>query len=612
VSPVLKNGINMKSKNMVLMKWLLLTVVCIVFLSNPSCQRNTVEGKPNIILIITDDQGYGDLGFTGNPLISTPNLDAMAGRSARMTNFYVSPVCAPTRASLMTGRYNYRTRVVDTFLGRAMMDTQEITMAEILKEAGYATAIFGKWHLGDNYPMRPQDQGFEEVLVHRGGGIGQESDPPGGEGKYTDPVLFHNGKQVQEKGYCTDIFFSRAMQWIKDNGRKDKPFFVYLATNAPHSPVNDVPEALYQKYKSLNLADDQFPQGKGHPLPGTADLDRRARIYAMITNIDNNIGSLFRNLEAEDLITNTIVLFMVDNGPNGARYVAGMRGHKTEVYEGGIHSPLFVHWPGQLTPGYKSDEVIAHIDILPTLLDICSIPVPAGLQLDGRSFLPLLTGGHTDWPDRAIVLQAHRGDKPVAYHNFALRTKHWKLLHASGFLQENFEGKPKFELYNMLEDPLEMKDLAEIQPDILRQLKADYDTWFNDVSQTRPDNYSPPRIPIGTGHENPVVLTRQDWRKISNNPWLEEATGYWRLSNEGSAMYDILVRFREPGNEGMVNLKIGENEYRQPIKKGTVEINFEKMTIDEGPVNLQAWLQTDQRKKIGSWQVEVKNVTLNK
>jgi arylsulfatase A-like enzyme len=580
--------------------------ICLLIITCISCQKNFTKEKPNVILIITDDQGYGDFGFTGNPLIETPNLDAMAGRSAQMTNYYVSPVCAPTRACLMTGRYNYRTRVVDTFLGRAMMDTEEVTIAEILKQAGYATAIFGKWHLGDNYPMRPQDQGFEEVLVHRGGGIGQESDPPGGEGKYTDPLLFYNGSQIQEKGYCTDIYFERAMQWMNRVREKKKPFFIYLATNAPHTPVNDVPQELYQKYKAMNLTDDKFPQAAGHPLSGQDDLDRRARIYAMITNIDDNIGRLFRELERQELIENTLVIFMVDNGPNGQRYVAGMRGYKTTVYEGGIRSPLLLHWPSRLSPEMKRDEVVAHIDILPTILDACRLSVPKGLQLDGRSFWPALTAKQKDWPDRAVVLQAHRGNQPVAYNNFALRTRQWKLLNASGFHSEILEGEPRFELYDMRDDPLEMHDIAEGKPKLVKELKAQYDRWFDNVSHTRPDNYDPPRIPIGTKYENPVVLTRQDWRKISANPWLEEATGYWRLSNGQSAKYHILVRFRNQDDNGTITLTIGENVYRQPLQKDENQIIFEDILINEGPADLQAWLEMPGNKKVGSWQVELK------
>ena len=570
------------------------------------CQKDSDIDRPNIILIITDDQGYGDFGVTGNPIISTPNLDAMAGRSAQMTSFYVSPVCAPTRASLMTGRYNYRTRVVDTFLGRAMMDTEEVTIAEILKAAGYSTGIFGKWHLGDNYPLRPQDQGFEEVLVHRGGGIGQESDPPGGEGKYTDPVLFHNGSQIQEKGYCTDIYFERAMQWMQRVREEEKPFFIYLATNAPHTPVHDVPEQLYQKYKAMNLADDQFPQTNGHPLTNQDDLDRRARIYAMVTNIDDNIGRLFRELEQEGLTENTLVIFMVDNGPNGQRYVAGMRGHKTTVYEGGIRSPLFIHWPARLNSEMRSDEVVAHIDILPTILDACNIIVPVGLPLDGKSFFPVLTGRQKAWPDRPVVLQAHRGDWPVAYNNFALRTRQWKLLNASGFHQEHLEGEPRFELYNMIDDPLEMHDLAKTKPKMVNQLRTQYDRWFHDVSNTRPKNYEPPRIPVGSVYENPVVLTRQDWRRINENPWLEEATGYWRLKAEQTGKYDILVRFRNKGNTGLVNLTVSGKPYKQPLPKEQREIIFKNVKIEKGDVDLQAWFEISGNKKVGSWQVEVK------
>ncbi len=391
------------------------------------------SGPPNIVIILTDDQGYGDLGVTGNPVLRTPNIDALSRRAASMTTFYVSPVCAPTRASLMTGRYNYRTRVVDTYMGRAMMEPDEVTVAEVLQEAGYATGIFGKWHLGDCYPMRPMDQGFEMSLVHRGGGIGQPSDPPGGEGRYTNATLFRNGRRVETDGYCTDVYFDAAIQWIEDAHRDERRSFTYIATNAPHGPFHDVPQDLYDQYRVMNLDNDQFPQREGHALPDTADTDRRARIFAMITNIDENVGRLVARLGALGILDNTLIIFMVDNGPNGRRYVAGFRGMKGGVYEGGIRSPFFAHWPARLAAGRTSDRIAAHIDVMPTILDACGVEPPDGVRLDGRSLLPLLEGRQVAWPDRTIVIQTHRGDVPVRYHHCATRSQRWKLVHSSGF-----------------------------------------------------------------------------------------------------------------------------------------------------------------------------------
>ncbi len=565
----------------------------------------STKKRPNVIIILTDDQGYGDFGITGNPLIKTPNIDAMAKQSAKMSNFYVSPVCAPTRASLMTGRYNYRTGVVGTFLGRAMMNPKEVTIAEIMKSAGYATAIFGKWHLGDNYPMRPQEQGFDEVLIHRGGGIGQESDPPGGEGKYTDPILFHNGRQVQEKGYCTDIYFNKAVEWIKETTRKKKNFFLYLSTNAPHSPFKDIPKKLYDEYKKMNLNNIQFPQNTGHLLPADSDTDRRARIYAMITNIDDNIGMLRNKLDALKISENTLVIFLVDNGPNGHRYVAGMKGKKTEVYEGGIRSPLFLYWPNKLDSSMISDKISAHIDVLPTILDACGITAPENLKLDGKSILPLLTEKNVSWPDRYIVLQAHRTNVPQLYNNFAIRNQHWKLLHASGFFKENFSGKPKFELFDMINDNLEMKDVAAKNPEIIKQLKDAYEIWFKDVSQTRPDNYSPVHIPIGTKYENPVVLTRQDWRQIAKSPWLDDATGFWLLHSDMRNIYDIRVRFRNQHSEGDVILEIDNARYKKSFSGEPSELIFQDVQINEGNHKLLATLIMNRGSKAGAWQVEV-------
>ncbi len=547
--------------------------------------QGTAADRPNVILIMTDDQGYGDSGFSGNPIVKTPHLDAMAKRSARLEYFYVSPVCTPTRACLMTGRYNYRTRAIDTFRGRAMMEHEEVTIAEVLREAGYATGIFGKWHLGDNYPMRPMDQGFEEVLVHRGGGIGQPSDPPGGEGKYTDPIFMANGKLTPMQGYCTDVYFREGMKWAEKAKQQGRPFFLYLPTNAPHGPYGDVPKDKYDDYKKQTISPERFPKTPGHPIAKRLNADTLARVYAMISNIDDNVGRLFAWLDAGKLTENTLVIFLTDNGEATVGYNAGLKGNKSTVYEGGIRSPLFVQWPGRLAPGFASDRIAAHIDLMPTILEACGVAVPEGLRLDGRSILPLLRRQVGEWPERTLFVQSHRGDRPLRYHNCAVRTQRWKLVNPSGFGKEEFSGEPAFELYDMENDPYETKNVAAEHADIVADLKHRYEKWFLDVGTTRPDNYAPPRIYLGTPHEDPVVLTRQDWRGAG---WRPNDRGFWDVRVAEAGTYEIRLRFRAVSQPSPVQLAIAGVQLEQTVAEGKKEAVFTCIRLPAGPARLEA------------------------
>lgn len=530
---------------------LLLVVSCLI-----GFQLTVLAQRPNVIVIMSDDQGGGDYGFLGNEVIRTPELDAMSQRSGLLSRFYVSPVCAPTRASLMTGRYNYRTRCIDTYVGRAMMDASEVTIAEFLRDAGYRTGIYGKWHLGDNYPLRAMDQGFQDSLIHRGGGIGQPSDPVGAEGKYTDPTLIKNGIETPMKGYCTDIFFDAAMDFISQSTTGGQPFFTYIATNAPHGPFHDVPQELYEEYSKVDFT--PILVSKMAPKRLKQESDKLARIAAMITNIDQNIGRLFKKLDELQLRENTIVVYLNDNGPNSMRYVGNMRGMKTGVDDGGIRSPLLFHWPAKVEARHTSDEMCAHFDLLPTILDACEVEVPAGHKFDGRSFLPLLTRKDAEWPIRKLVFQSHRGNEPRAFHHFALHEHPWKLVHPSGFGKEGFDGEPRLELYNLSNDPRQQKDVANDYPEVFQRMKKAYSDWFADVSATREDNYAPPRIVVGTEHELQSVLTRQDWRHVQGRPWGADSNGFWLLEAPEKGEYEVEVIFASDTHpNGVANITAG-------------------------------------------------------
>ena len=540
------------------------------------------DARPNIVLVMTDDQGWAQVGFHGDPVLRTPHLDRLAGESVEMTRFYVSPVCAPTRAALMTGRYNYRTGVVDTYIGRAMMEPGEVTVAEMLRDAGYRTGIFGKWHLGDNYPLRGADQGFQESVVHRGGGIGQPSDPPGSD--YFDPVLFHNGEQGQYPGYVTDVFFDEAIRWIGDGG--GAPFFAYVPTNAPHSPYL-VPDAYREAYAVQGLS------------------DRDARIYGMIANIDDNVGRLLAHLDAHDLARDTLVVFMTDNGPTTRLYHAGLRAQKGSVYENGIRVPFVVRWPARLAPG-AVDAVGAHIDLAPTLLAAAGVSPPPGLAFDGLSLLPLWEGRAEAWPERNYVVQSHRGDAPSRYRAFAVVGPRYKLVQAQSFGQPAPPGAP-FELYDLLEDPGETNDLAAQRPDVVERLTAAYDGWFDDVSATR--GYHPVRFAIGSDRQPHVTLTRQDWRMVSTpDGWGRDqpVLGVWEVDSQSEGPYDVTVTFAASAEaDGAARIAFRGFERSVPVAAGAGQVRFEDVRLQTGPGTFEAGLATAGGEPRGAWHVDV-------
>jgi arylsulfatase A-like enzyme len=510
------------------------------------------ERKPNVLLIITDDQGYGDLGCHGNAQIRTPHLDAFAKQSVRMSEFHVSPVCSPTRASLLTGRYNYRTGVVDTYIGRSMMHGDELTLAERLGAAGYSTGIFGKWHLGDNYPLRAFDQGFQDCLTIRGGGIGQPSDPPGGD-HYTDATMYRNGKVFKSKGYCTDVFTDAAMEFIA--AQKDKPFFAYVPFNAPHTPL-EVPDSYLKPYQDAGLA------------------DTTARVYAMVTNIDENVGRLLKKLDDLKLANDTIVIFMTDNGPQQERYNAGMRGLKGTVFQGGIRVPFYIRWPTSLQAGREVAEPAAHIDLSPTLIDACGLMKPNDV-FDGRSLLAVLKGGKS--PERELFFQWHRGDVPELNRACAVRKGRWKLVRLT--------PKDKPLLFDLTADPGEKTDLSAANLGIVDDLTHAHAAWFEEMRKTR--EFAPPRIVLDPAHEDPVVLTRQDWRGPKAG-WGKDSDGVWLVDVPKETKFDVTLRFRAPGVKSTVTYACGAKTAEAAVAPDATSVTVSGVVHPAGPAQLGA------------------------
>ena len=544
--------------------------------------------QPNVVIVIMDDLAYGDLACHGNPYTSTPKLDQLYRESTRLTRYLSGPVCTPARAALFTGRHPFRTRAIDTYLGRSMIDPSEVTLAELLRDAGYTTGLFGKWHLGDCYPMRPIDKGFDECVMHRGGGMCQPSDL--GRKSYFDPDLVHNGQLQRYLGYCTDIFFDEALRFIEE--KSGQPFFAYIGTNAPHNPL-DVAEDWSRRYRDLNLSDSV------------------ARLYGMVENIDYNIGRLTRKLEDLGIGENTILIYTSDHGPCGSsrdesgqiRFNAGLRGIKGALYEGGIRVPCFIRWPVENSGERDLDRLANPIDILPTLCAATEVDTPADRTIDGANLLPLLRQEMevSDWPDRTICMQWHRGDTAVRDRNYAAIGQRYKL-HRHEELDED-------ELYDLQADPAEENDISRANPERIASLRSEYVRWFDDVSNTRPDNYEAPRIVIGTKYENPTSLTRQDWRLYGDEEgWDAEHPGFWMVEIATNGIYSLLVETDDltEMQGATLRFKCGSQQIGHKIKwrddvprssnRDKGEFVFERVDLERGEQTLEAYLELNGRK----------------
>ncbi|RLD50370.1 MAG: arylsulfatase [Bacteroidetes bacterium] len=555
-------------------------------------KENNGKRKPNVVIVITDDQGMGDLGCMGNPYIKTPHIDDFFNESVRFTNFHVSTTCAPTRGALMTGRHTNRVNVFHTISGRSLLFEDEITLPQVLARNGYTNGMFGKWHLGDNYPFRAEDRGFHEVVRHGGGGITQGPDYWGND--YFDDTYWHNGHTEPYKGYCTDVFFSEAIGFIEDN--KDRPFFCYIATNAPHTPLN-----LPAQY--LEMYDDV--EGIG---------ERLKRFYGMITNIDDNFKALQNKLDELRLTDNTILIFMTDNGTAGGNEVfdAGLRGGKGSEYEGGHRVPFFIRWPGgEITGGKDIDQLVAHYDVLPTFVDLLGLDFTPVKPLDGISFEPLLSGMGKKWPNRILYMDTQRLQNLVKYRKYSVMDKEWRLVNGS-------------ELYNMTTDRSQTLNVIDQHPEVAARLAEGYEKWWQSfMDEGVNERYA--YIKVGTPYENPTRISAHDMLTGKHGgTWhqygavrAEQGTGRWKIEFMEDATYSITLR-RFPRESGLainetfpavkktiefdnvmpagdksdfkeVYLYVADVQKKAPIKEGQDEVTF-KVNVSAGKYDMEAQL----------------------
>ena len=501
--------------------------------------------KPNVILIITDDQGYGDLACHGNPVARTPNLDALHGQSIRLADFHAAPMCTPTRGQLLTGLDAARNGAVNVSSGRTLLRADLPTMADVFRASGYRTGVFGKWHLGDNYPYRPQDRGFEESLWFPSSHI--SSLPDYWENDYFDDVYCRNGARLRHEGYCTEVFFREATAWMQARVAASEPFFTYLPTNAPHAPLWVPPE-------DREAIEAAFARD-GHRLPPIPEdlREKIIRFLAMIRNVDTQVGRLRRFLQEQGVERDTILIFMTDNGSTfgPSYYNAGMRGQKCQLWEGGHRVPCFVHWPGGELGAPREIGGLTQVqDILPTLIDFCGLAPPAGMRLDGINLAPALRGEAPVPEDRMLAVNYSRMPGGLDYptpdspsimrrEGAAVLWKRWRLLEGTA-------------LYDLDSDPEQSIDVCDRHPEIVRRMREHLEAWWQEVA---PVANQVQRIVIGSDAENPMTLSACEWRDVFVDQQrqvrvAERKNSYWHLQVENAGAYTFELR-RWPRESGL-------------------------------------------------------------
>ena len=468
--------------------------------------------QPNVVFVLSDNQSYYEVGYHGNDVVQTPNLDRFASQGVDFTQFFTAPFCSPSRASLLTGRRAMRMRVYDTIGGVSMLPNESTTIAELLRAEGYATGIFGKWHLGDSYPLLPQQQGFETVFMHGGGGVGQLPDYYGN--TLFDTTFWENDKPVHTDGFNTDVLFERAMRFIKKH--QDEPFFAFVSTPVTHKPWA-APEAYKKPYKDKGLG------GK-------------AALYGQITNLDDNMGRLLKQLQALNLAEDTIVVFMTDQGK-------GLRGAPERIkrrakgatnamgWDHRLRVVFTVRYPERVEGGRVEKTIASSVDLLPTLAEWCGVNRKPEAPLDGRSLVPLLENPNADWPsDRPIVIQCPRGRNPSKWKNATVKTRRWRLV-------------GKNQLFNARRDPFQTNNVADKRPEVLKRLRAEYESFWSEFNEDRPPLARPV---LGSPEWPEVRLVGMDWCK-GNKPWTQGSLngnqrGSWAVRVARSGRYRVELR----------------------------------------------------------------------